>query len=127
MSCPRTQHNDSNQGSNQPFSVKAAASPILFIKLTCLSIYQYQLDDPDADVIEIAMQLVNATTVTTHAQAPLQTGDLKLVVDVIGKIAQRSLETIQHEPPSTRDEKVRKIAQVYVFSIYFLFCKKVLF
>lgn len=72
------------------------------------------MDDPDADVTEIALQLVNVTAVSAHAQAPLQTGDLKLAVDVILKISEKSLEIIQQEYPDAtkRAEKVREITQV---------------
>ncbi|XP_078354719.1 adhesion G protein-coupled receptor L4-like isoform X2 [Oculina patagonica] len=75
-----------------------------------------QLDDPDADVTVIAMQLVNVTAVSTHAQGPLQTGDLKLAVDVIEKISERSLKIIQQQYPDAtkRAEKVREITQAVV-------------
>lgn len=71
-----------------------------------------QLDDPDVDVTEISMQLVNATDVNTHAQAPFQAGDLKLVVDLIAKISQKSLGTMQYLPPAIRDETIKKITKV---------------
>ncbi|CAH3156809.1 unnamed protein product [Pocillopora meandrina] len=75
-----------------------------------------QLDDPDVDVTEISMQLVNATDVNTHAQAPLQAGDLKLVVDLIEKISQKSLGTMQYLPPAIRDETIKKITKAIVKS-----------
>ncbi|XP_022779676.1 uncharacterized protein LOC111321148 [Stylophora pistillata] len=71
-----------------------------------------QLDDPDVDVTEISMQLVNATDITTYTQAPLHTGDLKLVVDLIEKISQKGLGTIQHLPPAIRDENIKQVTQV---------------
>ncbi|RMX40087.1 hypothetical protein pdam_00002301 [Pocillopora damicornis] len=75
-----------------------------------------QLDDPDVDVTEISMQLVNATDVNTHAQAPFQAGDLKLVVDLIEKISQKSLGTMQYLPPAIRDETIKKITKAIVKS-----------
>lgn len=75
-----------------------------------------QLDDPDVDVTEISMQLVNATDITTNTQAPLQTGDLKLVVDLIEKISQKGLGTMQHLPPAIRDEKIKQVTQAVVKS-----------
>lgn len=75
-------------------------------------LFTIQLDDPDVDVTEISMQLVNATDVNTHAQAPLQAGDLKLVVDLIAKISQKSLGTMQYLPPAIRDETIKKITKV---------------
>ena len=73
-----------------------------------------QLKDPDADVTDIATQLADATAVDTHAQFPLMTGDLKLAVDVIEKISEKGLKNVHNYPPSLRDEKLRKIAQVCV-------------
>ena len=67
-----------------------------------------QLKDPSADVTDIAKQLADATAVVTHAQTPLQTGDLKLAVDVIEKISQRGFDGV----PILKDEKARNIAQV---------------
>ena len=67
-----------------------------------------QLKDPSADVIDIAKQLADATAVVTHAQTPLQTGDLKLAVDVIEKISQRGFDGV----PNLKDEKARNVAQV---------------
>ncbi|PFX32156.1 Latrophilin-1 [Stylophora pistillata] len=75
-----------------------------------------QLDDPDVDVTEISMQLVNATDITTYTQAPLHTGDLKLVVDLIEKISQKGLGTIQHLPPAIRDENIKQVTQAFVNS-----------
>ena len=72
------------------------------------------MDDPDADVTKIAKQLANVTAFSTHAQAPPPTGDLKLAVDVIEKISERSLEIInlEYPDPTKRAEKVREITQV---------------
>ena len=60
------------------------------------------------------MKLVNVTAVHTHAQVPLPTGDLKLAVDVIRRISERSLEIIYQQYPdaSKRAEQVQKITQV---------------
>lgn len=60
------------------------------------------------------MKLVNVTAVSAHAQVPLQTGDLKLAVDVIQKISERGLEIIYQEYPdaSERAEKVQQITKV---------------
>lgn len=95
------------------FSSLVENGNIFYIKNAFL-FYRLQLDDPDADVTEIAMQLVNVTAVSAHAQAPLQTGDLKLAVDVIEKISERSLKIIQQQYPDAtkRAEKVREITQV---------------
>ena len=69
------------------------------------------------------MKLVNVTAVSTRAQAPLQTGDLRLAVDVIQKISERSLEIIYQEYPdaSKRAEKVKQITQVCL-SIFSFYC-----
>lgn len=60
------------------------------------------------------MKLVNVTAVSAHAQVLLQTGDLKLAVDVIQKISERGLEIIYQEYPdaSERAEKVQQITKV---------------
>lgn len=60
------------------------------------------------------MKLVNVTAVLTHAQTPLQTGDLKLAVDVIKRISEKSLDIIYEQYPdaSERAEQVQKITQV---------------
>jgi len=75
-----------------------------------------QLKNPSADVTDVARQLADVTGVVTHAQAPLQTGDLKLAVDVIEKISQRGLDCVQNYPPAVRDEKVRNITKAVVTS-----------
>ena len=67
-----------------------------------------QLKDPSADAIDIAKQLADATAVVTNTQTPLQTGDLKLAVDVIEKISQRGFDGV----PNLRNEKARNITQV---------------
>ena len=62
------------------------------------------------------MKLVIVTAAPTHAQAPLQTGDLKLTVDVITRISEKSLEIIYDQYPDAnkRAEQVQKIAEVSV-------------
>lgn len=75
-------------------------------------LFTIQLDDPDVDITKVSILLVNATDVSTHAQAPLQAGDLKLVVDLIEKISQKSLGTMQYLPPAIRDETIKKITKV---------------
>lgn len=75
-----------------------------------------QLKDPSADVTDVAEQLADATAVVTHAQTPLQTGDLKLAVDVIEKISQRGFDRV----PNLRDEKARNIAQVCSAIVFLL-------
>lgn len=78
-----------------------------------------QLNDPNADFTDIARQLADVTAIITHAKSPLQTGDLRLAVDVIEKIAQKGFDSVNSYPPNLRGEKVRNIAQVSVlfFSI----------
>lgn len=75
-----------------------------------------QLQDPSADVIDIARQLADVTAVLAHAQSSLHTGDLRLAVDVIEKISQRGFDDMQNYPPAARDEKVRSLAQAVVKS-----------
>jgi len=60
------------------------------------------------------MKLVNVTAVLTHGQTPLQTGDLKLAVDVIKRISEKSLDSIYGQYPDAieRAEQVQKITQV---------------
>ena len=60
------------------------------------------------------MKLVNVTAVPTHAQNSLHTGDLKLAVDVIKRISEKSLEIIYQQYPDTneRAEQVQNITQV---------------
>lgn len=70
-----------------------------------------QLKNPSADVTDVARQLADVTGVVTHAQAPLQTGDLKLAVDVIEKIS-------QNLSPAVRDEKVRNITKVNLAVVF---------
>lgn len=67
------------------------------------------------------MKLVNVTAVPTHAQSPLQTGDLKLAVDVIERISEKSLEIIyqQYPDPKKRAEKVQNITQVGLAIFYY--------
>ena len=77
-----------------------------------------QLKNPSADVTDVAWQLADVTGVVTHAQAPLQTGDLKLAVDVIEKISQRGLDCVQNYPPAVRDEKVRNITKVNLAVVF---------
>jgi len=62
------------------------------------------------------MKLVIVTAAPTHAQVPLQTGDLKLAVDVITRISEKSLEIIYEQYPDAnkRAEQVQKIAEVGV-------------
>ena len=69
------------------------------------------------------MKLVNVTAAPTHAQTPLQTGDLKLAVDVITRISEKSLEIIYEQYPdaSKRAEEVQKIAEVGVSVFVSLF------
>ena len=73
-----------------------------------------QLNDPNPDFTDIAKQLADVTAIVTHEQSPLQTGDLRLAVDVIEKIAQRGFDDVNSYPPNLRGEKVRNIAQVNV-------------
>ena len=73
-----------------------------------------QLNDPNADFTDIARQLADVTAIVTHAQSPLQTGDLRLAVDVIEKIAQKGFDSVNSYPPNLRGEKGRNIAQVSV-------------
>lgn len=70
------------------------------------------------------MKLVNVTAVPTHAQTPLQTGDLKLAVDVIERISEKSLETIYQQYPDAkmRAEKVQNITQVCFAIVFSLLC-----
>lgn len=75
-----------------------------------------QFQDPSADVTDIARQLADVTAIVTHAQTPLQTGDLKVAVDIIEEISQRGFDNVQNYPPPLRGEKVRKIAQAVVKS-----------
>lgn len=91
-----------------------AAFVLIVCPLSCL-----QLQDPSADVTDIARQLADVTAVMTHAQTPLQTGDLKVAVDIIEKISQRGFNNVQNYPPPLRGEKVRKIAQVCAFNFAF--------
>lgn len=69
------------------------------------------------------MKLVNVTAVLTHAQTPLQTGDLKLAVDVIKRISEKSLEIIYQQYPDAnkRAEQVQNITQVCNAKVYFIY------
>ena len=73
-----------------------------------------QLNDPNPDFTDIAKQLADVTAIVAHEQSPLQTGDLRLAVDVIEKIAQRGFDDVNSYPSNLRGEKARNIAQVIV-------------
>ena len=70
------------------------------------------------------MKLVNVTAIPTHAQTPLQTGDLKLAVDVIKRISEKSLEIIYQQYPDAnkRAEQVQSIIQVCNAKVWSLLC-----
>lgn len=75
-----------------------------------------QLNDPNPEFTDIAKQLADVTAIVAHEQSPLQTGDLRLAVDVIEKIAQRGFDDVNTYPPKLRGKKARNIAQAVVES-----------